>query len=93
MQSKFYSSIENEYGVILDTRNTWTKIDWEMFVAAVSSDETKAMFIATMARWINTTSTHRALTDLLDTETGGYPGIQFTARPVVGGVFALLALP
>lgn len=33
------------------------------------------------------------LTDLYDTEgDGGYPGITFTARPVVGGHFAFLAL-
>ena len=33
------------------------------------------------------------LTDLYDTEgTGGFPGIAFKARPVVGGHFAFLAL-
>lgn len=33
------------------------------------------------------------LTDLYDTEgTGGFPGISFKARPVVGGHFAFLAL-
>jgi hypothetical protein len=32
-------------------------------------------------------------TDLYDTEgDGGYPGIRFIARPVVGGHFAFLAL-
>jgi hypothetical protein len=32
-------------------------------------------------------------TDLYDTEgTGGFPGISFKARPVVGGHFAFLAL-
>lgn len=35
----------------------------------------------------------RPLTDLYDTEgTGGFPGITFAARPVVGGHFAFLAL-
>lgn len=94
MQSTFYASVENDYGVILDTRNEWTKIDWEMFVAATSSTETRDMFISTMANWINVTSSYRPLTDLLDTNTGGFAnGVTFTARPVVGGVFALLALP
>lgn len=94
MQSAFYATVNNEYGVVLDTRNPWSKIDWEMFVAAVSSTDTRDMFVSTLAHWINTTSTWRALTDLLDTETGGYAGgIQFTARPAVGGTFALLALP
>lgn len=35
----------------------------------------------------------RPFTDLYDTEgSGGYPGIYFMARPVVGGHFAFLAL-
>ena len=33
------------------------------------------------------------MTDLYDTEgTGGFPGMAFKARPVVGGHFAFLAL-
>lgn len=93
-QSAFYAIIQSEYGAALDTRNSWTKVDWELFVAAVSSTETRDAFISTVARWINATSSWRALTDLLDTQTGGYPGgLQFTARPVVGGTFSILALP
>lgn len=35
----------------------------------------------------------RPLTDLYDTEGhGGFPGVYFMARPVVGGHFAFLAL-
>lgn len=34
----------------------------------------------------------RPFTDLYDTETGGFPGITFFARPVVGGHFSFLAL-
>jgi hypothetical protein len=35
----------------------------------------------------------RPETDLYDTEgTGGFPGISFFARPVIGGHFAFLAL-
>ena len=38
-------------------------------------------------------NTDRPFTDLYDTEgDGGYPGINFMARPVVGGHFAFLAL-
>lgn len=93
MQSEFYLSVANRYGVILDTRSTATKSDWEMFAAAISSDETKAMLISKLATWIGETNTHRAMTDLYDTNTGDYGfGLQFTARPVVGGAFALLAL-
>ncbi|KAL2166674.1 hypothetical protein VTG60DRAFT_2304 [Thermothelomyces hinnuleus] len=94
MQSEFYPTVASDYGVALDTRHTWTKSDWEMFVAAVSSRSTRDMFISKLARWVGTTSSNRAMTDLYDSVTGGYPqdGPTFVARPVVGGTFALLAL-
>ncbi|KAG6182265.1 hypothetical protein E4U36_003461 [Claviceps purpurea] len=93
MQSNFYLKNQKKYGVILDTRNVWTKTDWEMFAAAVAKPDTKRMFISKIARWINETPTWRAMTDLYDVNTGGYPGgLQFTARPVMGGLFSLLAL-
>ncbi|KAG6004962.1 hypothetical protein E4U21_000585 [Claviceps maximensis] len=93
MQSDFYLKSQKKYGVILDTRNVWTKVDWELFAAAVAKPETKSMFISKIARWIDETPTWRALTDLYDVNTGAYPGdLQFTARPVMGGLFSLLAL-
>ncbi|GME48215.1 Six-hairpin glycosidase-like protein [Neofusicoccum parvum] len=92
-QSAFYPTVERRFGVPLDTRNTYTKTDWEMFVAAIASDETRDMFHSDIAAWINETPTNRALTDLYETETGDYPsGITFVARPVMGGTFALLLL-
>ncbi|POR32405.1 Uncharacterized protein TPAR_07390 [Tolypocladium paradoxum] len=93
MQSDFYMTVQNEYGVILDTRGTLTKLDWEMFAAAVAKPETRQMFVKKIADWIGRSTTWRAFTDLYDTQSGGYPrGIEFTARPVLGGVFSLLAL-
>ncbi|RAH45891.1 glutaminase GtaA [Aspergillus brunneoviolaceus CBS 621.78] len=92
MQSAFYPTVQNKYGVPLDTRHTYTKGDWELFAAAVASTSTRDMFIQLLANWINVTPTNRALTDLYDTTTGNYPSITFIARPVVGGAFALLLL-
>lgn len=92
-QSDFYLTKKSAYGVILDTRNVWTKLDWELFAAAVAKPETREFLISAVAKWISETPTWRAYTDLYDANTGGYPsGIQFTARPVIGGSFALLAL-
>jgi len=94
MQSNFYPTVAKEYGVPLDTRHTWTKSDWEMFAAAVASQSTRDMFISKLAHWVGTTTSDRAMTDLYDSETGGFPanGPYFVARPVQGGLFALLAL-
>jgi hypothetical protein len=93
MQSDWYPHVQNEYGMVLDTRGTLTKTDWEIFAASMAKPDTRDKFISLIAKWINETKTWRAFTDLYDTVDGGYPrGIEFVARPVMGGVFALLAL-
>ncbi len=93
MQSAWYPHVANAYGMVLDTRGTLTKTDWQIFAAAVAEESTKMQIVHLVAKWINETKTWRALTDLYDTKDGGYPrGIEFTARPVVGGLFAILAL-
>ncbi|BCS22855.1 glutaminase GtaA [Aspergillus puulaauensis] len=92
MQSDFYPTIQEEYGVPLDTRHLYTKSDWQLFAAAIASTSTRDMFIQHLAKWINQTPTSRPLTDLYDTVTGGYPPVVFIARPVMGGAFALLLL-
>ncbi|KAK6951258.1 hypothetical protein Daesc_007789 [Daldinia eschscholtzii] len=94
MQSNFYPTVALKYGVPLDTRHTYTKTDWMLWAAATSSQETRDTIIGLVADWINVTPTNKPLTDLYDAATGDYPGgLQFTARPVAGGHFALLALP
>ncbi|KAL4884746.1 hypothetical protein BJY04DRAFT_215199 [Aspergillus karnatakaensis] len=92
MQSNFYPTIQQQFGVPLDTRHRYTKGDWELFTAAVSATTTRDLFIRLLAHWINETPTNRALTDLYDAVTGDYPQITFIARPVMGGAFALLLL-
>ncbi|KAI0137937.1 glutaminase A [Hypoxylon sp. NC0597] len=94
MQSDFYPTVALDYGVPLDTRHTYTKTDWMLWCAAIASSDTQDTIIRLVAGWIDSTPTNRPLTDLYDAQTGDYPGgLQFTARPVVGGHFALLALP
>ncbi|KAF7718747.1 Glutaminase [Penicillium ucsense] len=90
MQSDFYPTVAEKYGVPLDTRHTYTKGDWELFAAAIASTSTRDMFIQDLAKWVNETPTNRPMTDLYDTVSGNYPGITFVARPVVGGSFAPL---
>ncbi|KAK6498483.1 hypothetical protein TWF481_011074 [Arthrobotrys musiformis] len=92
-QSAFYNLVEQKYGLPLDSRHLYTKSDWEFFAAAVSARKTRERIILDVGRWVNETSTDRPFTDLYDTEgSGGFPGIWFMARPVVGGHFAVLAL-
>lgn len=92
IQSTFYPTVAATYGVPLDTRHTYTKGDWEMFVAAIADSSTQTLLIGDLAKWIGETTTNLPLTDLYDTVTGDYPGITFANRPVMGGSFALLTL-
>ena len=94
MQSAFYPTVKETYGVPLDTRNRYlTKSDWELFCASIAGDETRDMFIADLAKWVNETPTSKPFTDLYQTSDGTFPpGLEFKARPVVGGLFSLLVL-
>ncbi|KAI1194718.1 glutaminase GtaA [Nemania serpens] len=94
MQSNFYPTVALKYCVPLDTRHTYSKTDWQLWAAAIASEETRDDIISRIADWVSVTPTNRAFTDLYDCASGDYPpGIQFTARPVQGGLFSLLALP
>ncbi|KAF2873756.1 hypothetical protein BDV95DRAFT_593074 [Massariosphaeria phaeospora] len=98
MQSAFYPTVNQKYGVPLDTRHPYqTKGDWEIFCAAVASEQTRDMFIADLAKWVNETPTSRPFIDLYDTNSGkhvdavfGDVHMVFLARPVMGGMFAAL---
>ncbi|OAL05283.1 DUF1793-domain-containing protein [Phaeosphaeriaceae sp. SRC1lsM3a] len=94
MQSEFYPTIKEKYGVPLDTRNRYyTKLDWEVFCAAVASNSTQKMFIDTIADWIGDATHKRPLSDIYQTDSGKQIGaIEYNARPVVGGLFALLLM-
>ncbi|KEY65779.1 hypothetical protein S7711_11302 [Stachybotrys chartarum IBT 7711] len=93
MQSKWYKAVVQRYGLPLDSRHLYTKSDWQLFAAAVTSTTTRKSILDAMALWINETVTDRPFTDLYDTEgSGNFSPVKFMARPVVGGHFARLAL-
>jgi hypothetical protein len=92
IQSAFYPTIAETYGIPLDTRHGWAKNDWEMWSAAVAEEDTRTEMLARLAKWIGETSTNSPVTDLYEASTGGYGAVPFKARPVAGGWFALLAV-
>lgn len=95
MQSAFYKTIMMDFGLPLDTRHMWAKTDWEVFAAAVAEPDTQSLILERLTRFVEATQSNRPFTDLYDATTGNYPanGPLFIARPVMGGTFALLALP
>ena len=97
IQSAWYPTTSQIFGIPLDNRHSYTKSDWEMWTAATCSPQTRRLFVNALGYWLNHTDADRPFTDLYETiDTGSYPAspwpIYFNARPVAGGHYSLLAL-
>jgi hypothetical protein len=82
----FYLQHLNRYGLPLDNRADYTKLDWEVWTAtlAENTDQFNTLMMP-IARWVNETPSRVPLTDWYDTKDGKQMGFQ--ARSVVGGIF------
>jgi hypothetical protein len=82
----FYKTRLNRFGLPLDNRKDYTKLDWEVWTATLtdSAADFEAL-IAPLYVWMNETPTRVPLTDWYSTTTGKKEGFQ--ARSVVGGVY------
>lgn len=82
----FYRKQLNRYGLPLDSRATFTKLDWELWTATLSSNQNQFdTFVNPIVNWVSATLSRVPLTDWYDTITGKQVGFQ--ARSVVGGIF------
>ncbi|OCH92918.1 DUF1793-domain-containing protein [Obba rivulosa] len=91
MQTAWYKTVVNEFGVPLDTRHTYTKSDWQSWTAAlVTSTIVRDIFINSVYKYAADEENSQPLGDWYETLNGDVEG--FKARPVVGGHLALLAL-
>jgi hypothetical protein len=82
----FYLQHLNKYGLPLDNRADYTKLDWELWTATLAGDpEQFQSFMDPIGKWINETPSRVPLTDWYDTKTGKM--MAFQARSVVGGIF------
>jgi hypothetical protein len=90
-QAAWYPTVSNLFGLPLQVPHSYAKSDWEMFTAAWLSDyPVKQQLIEQVYTYANTTPSRVPFSDLYDTIVGNQVGFQ--ARPVQGGMFALLAL-
>jgi len=89
MELAFYQTVENRYGIPLDNRHDYTKLDWEFWTAALQTDEYFVDWINFLYNYANETPTRVPLSDWYHTITGAQSGFQ--ARTVVGGLYAKLA--
>ena len=89
----FYRRHLNEYGLPLDNRATYTKLDWELWTATLATNQSDFQtFMHPIFKFLNETPDRVPMTDWYDTVTGRQ--VHFQARSVVGGVYIkLLADP
>lgn len=82
----FYLKHLNEYGLPLDSRADYTKLDWEIWTATLTDNSTEFdQFLQPIARWLNESPSRVPLTDWYDTKSGKQ--MAFQARSVVGGIY------
>jgi hypothetical protein len=90
-QAAWYASVSNEFGLPLQVPHSYAKSDWEMWTAAwLSGYPISQQLIDRVYTYANTTPSRVPFSDLYDTINDQQVGFQ--ARPVQGGIFALLTL-
>ena len=91
-QAAFYRTRTNRFGLPLQTPQRYGKTDWQMWLAAwLHRYPISRELVGRMYRYADTTRNRVPFCDLYDTITGDQV-YGFAARPVQGGIFALLAL-
>ncbi len=82
----YYKTKLNEYGLPLDSRATFTKPEWETWVATMYPDRADfELYMHKMVEYLNNTPDRVPFSDLYDTKTAKQ--VLFQARSVVGGIF------
>jgi hypothetical protein len=82
----YYLTMQNDYGLPLDSRKTYTKSDWIMWTATLAKDKaTFEQFIRPLHRFMNETIDRVPMSDCYFTDSQKRRSYQ--ARSVVGGYF------
>ena len=82
----YYKTKQNQYGLPLDNRADYTKLDWLFWTATLAESDTDfRALIAPTWKWAQETPSRVPMTDWYMTTDGKQKGFQ--ARSVVGGLF------
>ncbi|OXU16118.1 glutaminase family protein [Sedimentisphaera salicampi] len=88
-EMEYYKNVQNKYGLPLDNRSKYTKLDWIFWTASITGSKKDFKdLIAPVRKFINETPDRVPMTDWYWTHNAEQRGFQ--ARPVVGGVFIKL---
>lgn len=88
---EYYKQKQNRYGLPLDSRDTYTKADWLVWCASMSSKKSQfEVMIAPLWDFMNETAARVPVTDWYDTMSGKQ--MNFQNRSVVGGFFIQLLM-
>jgi hypothetical protein len=81
----FYRNMQKKFGLPLDNRQSYTKIDWTLWTACLTGDRSDFdALTAPVYDFLSATPDRSPMTDWYWTDTAKRRG--FTARPVVGGL-------
>jgi hypothetical protein len=82
----YYIAHQNKYGLPLDNRRPYTKLDWILWTAMLADSQSDfEKIVAPAYQFANDSESRVPLTDWYDTVTAKQQGFQ--ARSVVGGLF------
>lgn len=82
----YYKTKQNAFGLPLDNRKDYTKLDWTLWTATLTQDRKDFdALVSPVIKFLNETPDRVPMTDWFNTKTAKKSGFQ--ARSVVGGVF------
>ncbi len=88
---RFYHTVQKPYGLPLDSREDYTKLDWILWTASLADSESDFQFLVEpVVKFLRETPDRVPMTDWYWTSTGKKVGFQ--ARSVVGGVLVKMLL-
>jgi hypothetical protein len=82
----WYKRVQNEFGLPLDSRADYTKLDWITWTATITNQRADFdALLAPVVAFLDKTPDRVPMSDWYDTKTARTKGMH--SRPVVGGVF------